>query len=81
MFIPPIYNDVLTARLAPGGWTPARLKSAQTRLEAALNYVQKPYPQTGAGLTMVVSWACPTSAPTSPGRGRPRRRATSACRC
>src|SRR5439155_6142170 len=59
VFIPPIYNDVFTAKLAPGTWSTAALKSAQPRLEAALTQVEAPYPGTGAGLTMVISWGLP----------------------
>jgi hypothetical protein len=59
VFVPPLYNDVFTAKLAPGTWTKAALKSAQTRLEAALARVEAPYPATGAGLTMVIAWGLP----------------------
>ncbi|HST67400.1 MAG TPA: hypothetical protein VLM05_19665 [Mycobacteriales bacterium] len=59
VFVPPLYNDVFTAKLAPGTWTKAKLKSAQTRLEAALAKVEAPYPATGAGLTMVIAWGLP----------------------
>jgi hypothetical protein len=57
--IPPLYNDIITAKLAPGTWTAAKLKSAQTRLERALALVEKPYPSTAAGLTIVVAWGLP----------------------
>ncbi len=55
--IPPLHNDVITARLASGRtWTTSALKSAQTRVENALATVEKPYPSTAAGLTMVIGW-------------------------
>ena len=58
--IPPIYNDVFTAKLASGrSWTPSELKAAQSRLENALATVERPYPSTAAGLTMVVGWGLP----------------------
>jgi hypothetical protein len=58
--IPPIYNDVVTAKLAPGTtWNRAALRNAQTRLEAALQRVEAPYPGTAAGLTIVVAWGLP----------------------
>jgi hypothetical protein len=58
--IPPIYNDVFTAKLAPGLLgNKAALKAAQTRLEAALARVESPYPSTAAGLTIVVAWGLP----------------------
>ena len=58
--IPPIHNDVITARLASGTtWTSSALKSAQTRVESALAKVEKPYPSTAAGLTMVIGWGLP----------------------
>src|ERR671936_2830230 len=42
--IPPIHNDVFTAKLKSSLTTATALKSAQTRLEAALAKVEKPYP-------------------------------------
>src|SRR6185437_9562727 len=44
--IPPVHNDVITAKLATGrSWTSASaLKNAQTRLENALATVERPYP-------------------------------------
>jgi hypothetical protein len=57
--IPPIYNDVFTAKLAPGAWTNSTLRAAQSRLEAALSRVESPYPSTAAGLTIVVAWGLP----------------------
>jgi hypothetical protein len=58
--IPPVHNDVITAKLAHGrSWTVGALKNAQTRLENALALVEKPYPSTAAGLTMVVGWGLP----------------------
>jgi hypothetical protein len=58
--IPPLYNDVFTAKLAPNRtWSKAALLDAQKRLEAALQLVEKPYPATAAGLTIVVAWGLP----------------------
>jgi hypothetical protein len=58
--IPPVYNDVFTAKLAPGlAGNRAALKAAQTRLEAALARVESPYTSTAAGLTIVVAWGLP----------------------
>jgi hypothetical protein len=58
--IPPIYNDVFTARLASGQtWNRTTLRAAQARLEAALAKVEAPYPATAAGLTIVVAWGLP----------------------
>jgi hypothetical protein len=58
--IPPVHNDVITAKLANGrSWTASTLKNAQTRLENALATVERPYPSTAAGLTMVVGWGLP----------------------
>jgi hypothetical protein len=58
--IPPIHNDVITAKLASGRtWTTSALKSAQSRVETALAKVEKPYPSTAAGLTMVIGWGLP----------------------
>jgi len=61
--IPPIHNDVFTAKLAiaPTGDAAMKtaLKNAQSRLEAALARVEAPYPGTAAGLTIVVAWGLP----------------------
>ncbi len=58
--IPPIYNDMITAKLASGRtWNTTTLKSAKTRLEDALQRVESPYPATAAGLTIVVGWGLP----------------------
>jgi hypothetical protein len=58
--IPPIYNDVITAKLSPSKtWSKAALVSAQSRLEKALGGVEAPYPATAAGLTIVVAWGLP----------------------
>jgi hypothetical protein len=58
--IPPIYNDVFTAKLAPGRtWNKTALVAAQKRLEGALARVESPYPSTAAGLTIVVAWGLP----------------------
>jgi hypothetical protein len=55
--IPPIYNDVFTATLkSTTNWTSAALKAAKTRVENALVKVESPYPDTAAGLTIVVGW-------------------------
>jgi hypothetical protein len=60
VIIPPIYNDVFTAKLAAGRtWTRTALVEAQKRLEAALVKVESPYPSTAAGLTIVVAWGLP----------------------
>ena len=58
--IPPIFNDVFTAKLkATTTWTTAALKAAKTRVENALAKVESPYPDTAAGLTIVVGWGLP----------------------
>jgi hypothetical protein len=57
--IPPVHNDVITAKLKGPNWTVSALKSAQARLENALATVERPYPSTAAGLTMVVGWGLP----------------------
>jgi hypothetical protein len=58
--IPPVYNDVITARLkSTATWTVAALKAAKTRVENALVTVEKPYPATADGLTIVVGWGLP----------------------
>jgi hypothetical protein len=58
--IPPIHNDVITAKLASGrDWSISALKTAQSRLENALATVERPYPSTAAGLTMVIGWGLP----------------------
>jgi hypothetical protein len=60
VIVPPIYNDVFTAKLAPGRtWDKTALVAAQKRLEAALARVESPYPSTAAGLTIVVAWGLP----------------------
>src|SRR3954453_9446477 len=57
LIIPPIYNDVFTAKLkSTTTWTSAALKAAKTRVENALVKVESPYPDTAAGLTIVVGW-------------------------
>jgi hypothetical protein len=66
--IPPVYNDVFTAKLAKARtWDKAALKSAQSRLEAALQKVEAPYPGTAAGLTIVVAWGLPYFRTYTPG--------------
>lgn len=67
VFLPPVYNDIFTAKLAPGTWDRTRLKAAQAKLEAALATVEAPYPGTGDGLTMVVSWGPPYFRTYTPG--------------
>jgi len=58
--VPPVYNDVITARLAAGRtWNRTTLRAARTRLESALARVESPYPSTAKGLTMVVAWGLP----------------------
>jgi hypothetical protein len=58
--IPPIFNDVFTAKLkSTTKWTAAALKAAKTRVENALVKVESPYPDTAAGLTIVVGWGLP----------------------
>jgi hypothetical protein len=60
VIIPPIYNDVFTAKLAAAKtWTKTALVDAQKRLEAALVRVESPYPSTAAGVTIVVAWGLP----------------------
>jgi hypothetical protein len=58
--IPPLHNDVFTAKLkSTTNWTAAALKSAKTRVENALAKVEAPYPSTAAGLTVVVGYGLP----------------------
>lgn len=59
VIVPPVYTDVITARLAPDRWTPGALRAAQRRLSAALAAVERPHPKTAAGLTVVVAWGLP----------------------
>jgi hypothetical protein len=55
--VPPVYNDVFTARLARAKtWNRDALRAAQSKLETALGRVESPYPSTAAGLTIVVAW-------------------------
>jgi hypothetical protein len=55
--IPPLHNDVFTAKLkGTVNWTAAALKNAKTRVENAIAKVEAPYPSTAAGLTIVVGW-------------------------
>ena len=55
--VPPVYNDVFTARLTTRRtWTRDALRAAQSKLESALTRVESPYPSTAAGLTIVVAW-------------------------
>ena len=57
--IPPLHNDVFTARLKSSITTSAALKNAKARVEKALAKVEAPYPSTAAGLTIVVGWGLP----------------------
>ena len=58
--IPPIYNDVFTAKLTPkASSSTTALKTARSRLEDALRRVESPYPATAAGLTIVMAWGLP----------------------
>jgi hypothetical protein len=66
--IPPIYNDVFTAKLKNSvNWTTAALKAAKARVENALLTVEKPYTATAAGLTMVIGWGLPYFRTFTPG--------------
>ncbi len=57
LIVPPIYTDVITATLAVGrSWSVPELGDAQTRLNAALRFVEGPHRPTAAGLTIVVGW-------------------------
>jgi hypothetical protein len=47
-----IWRDTLT-------WSSKALKAAQSRLENDLSTVESPYPDTAAGLTIVVGWGLP----------------------
>jgi hypothetical protein len=58
--IPPLHNDVFTAKLKSSiNWTAAALKSAKTRVENAIARVEAPHPSTAAGLTIVVGYGLP----------------------
>jgi hypothetical protein len=57
--IPPLLNDVFTAKLKGNLTSTTALKNAQRRVENALAAVEKPYPATAAGLTMVIGWGLP----------------------
>ena len=58
--IPPLHNDVFTAKLkSTRTWNASALKSAKTRVENALTTVERPYSATAAGLTMVIGWGLP----------------------
>src|SRR6266516_1604396 len=58
--IPPLHNDVFTAKLKSNlTWSASALKNAQRRVEGALAAVEKPYSSTAAGLTMVIGWGLP----------------------
>jgi hypothetical protein len=58
--IPPLHNDVFTAKLNSNlTWSAGALRNAQRRVESALAAVEKPYASTAAGLTMVIGWGLP----------------------
>jgi hypothetical protein len=58
--IPPLHNDVFTAKLKSSRtWNASALKSAKTRVENALTTVERPYSATAGGLTMVIGWGLP----------------------
>jgi hypothetical protein len=58
--VPPIFNDVITAKLKGGRrWTANDLKTARIRLENALAVLERAFPPTAAGLTIVVGWGLP----------------------
>jgi hypothetical protein len=60
VFVPPIYNDVFTAKLNPNlTWDKAQLQNAQRQLEAALQSLERQYPNSAKGLTLVISWGLP----------------------
>jgi hypothetical protein len=58
VIIPPLYHEVITAKLATG-LAPAALFAAQARLERALRLVEEPHAPTAAGLTIVAGWGLP----------------------
>jgi hypothetical protein len=69
--IPPLHNDVFTAKLKSGvNWTTAALKNAKPRVEQAIAKVEAPYPSTAAGLTIVVGWGLPYFRTFTPTCGR-----------
>ena len=58
--IPPLHNDVITAKLSSRvTWTATALKNAKARVESALATVEAPYSSNAAGLTMVIGWGLP----------------------
>jgi hypothetical protein len=60
VLVPPIYTDMVTATLDAGRtWTKDELRRAQSRLELALRFVERPYRDNAAGLTIVVAWGLP----------------------
>jgi hypothetical protein len=57
VFVPPIYNDVFTAKLNPNlNWDRVQLQAAQTQLEGALKSLEGQFPNSAKGLTLVISW-------------------------
>jgi hypothetical protein len=57
--IPPIHNDVFTAKLKSNLTTAAALKNAKTRVENAVTAVEGSLPSTAKGLTIVIGWGLP----------------------
>jgi hypothetical protein len=58
--VPPVYNDVFTAKLARNvTWDKAALQNAQRQLEAALVKIETPLTATADGLTFVIAWGLP----------------------
>jgi hypothetical protein len=58
VIVPPLYHEIVTARLAVAHETGALFRARQ-RLEQALRSVEAPYAPTAAGLTIVVGWGLP----------------------
>jgi hypothetical protein len=60
VFVPPIHNDVLTAKLNPSlTWDKAQLQKAQGQLESALLYLESQFPNSAKGVSFVISWGLP----------------------
>jgi hypothetical protein len=58
VIIPPLYHEILTAKITVANNAGALFR-AQQRLEQALQTVESPYAPTAAGLTIVVGWGLP----------------------
>jgi hypothetical protein len=58
VIIPPLYHEIVTAKLAVAHEAGALFRARQ-RLEQALRVVEAPYAPTAAGLTLVVGWGLP----------------------